>query len=103
MGKFSVIPAAGISANFITSATVKTEVTDVLSKEAVNINRLKGMRKLFAGFAGDVNLRYENNNNRWAFNIIPAFKYALMPITKSNAVKTFPYSFGLGAGVTYKL
>ena len=99
--KISVIPSAGITANFITHATVKTEVKDALNKEAVTINGLNGMRKFYAGFIADVSLQY-NYNNRWAFNLLPTFKYAMAPITKSNVVKTFPYSYGLGAGLTYK-
>lgn len=98
---FSLIPSAGITANFITGSNVKTEVTDALNKEAVSINGLDGMRSLYAGFMADVNLQY-NYNKRWSFNLLPSFKYALTPITRSNVVKTFPYSFNIGAGITYK-
>lgn len=99
--KLSVSPAVGLSANFITSANVKTEVKDALNKEAVTINGLDGMRKFYTGFIADVNIQY-NVNRRWSFNLLPAFKYAVTPITKSNVVKTFPYSFNVGAGITYK-
>lgn len=99
--KFSISPAVGLSANFITSANVKTEVTDALNKEAVTINGLDGMRGFYTGLMADVSLQY-NYNNKWSFSLLPGFKYALTPITKGNVVKTFPYSFNIGAGITYK-
>lgn len=99
--KFSMIPAVGLSANFITSANVKTEVTDALNKESVSINGLDGMRSFYTGLIADVSLQY-NYNSKWSFSLLPGFKYALTPITKGNVVKTFPYSFNIGAGITYK-
>lgn len=99
--KFSISPAVGLSANFITSANVKTEVTDALNKEAVTINGLDGMKSFYTGLIADVSLQY-NYNSKWSFSLLPGFKYALTPITKGNVVKTFPYSFNLGAGITYK-
>lgn len=99
--RLSVAPAVGLSANFITSAKVKTEVKDALNKEAVTINGLDGMRNFYTGFIADVNIQY-NVNNRWSLNLLPTFKYAITPITQSNVVKTFPYSFNMGAGITYK-
>lgn len=99
--KFSVSPAVGLTANFITSANVKTEVTDALNKEAVTISGLDGMRGFYTGLIADVNLQY-NCNSKWSFSLLPGFKYALTPITKGNVVKTFPYSFNIGAGITYK-
>ena len=96
-----MIPAVGLSANFITSANVKTEVTDALNKESVSINGLDGMRSFYTGLIADVSLQY-NYNSKWSFSLLPGFKYALTPITKGNVVKTFPYSFNIGAGITYK-
>lgn len=99
--KFSISPAVGLSANFITRANVKTEVTDALNKEAVTINGLDGMKGFYTGLIADVSLQY-NYNSKWSFSLLPGFKYALTPITKGNVVKTFPYSFNIGAGITYK-
>ena len=99
--KFSIIPSAGLSANYIASVTVKTEVSDALNRETVNITGLDGMRQFYTGFVADLNVQYSIKNNL-AVNLIPSFKYALSPITKNNVVKTFPYNFGLGAGLTFK-
>lgn len=99
--KFFVIPSVGLTANFITHARVQTEVTDALNREAVTINGLNGMRNFYAGFIADLNFQYMYNN-RWSVNLFPGFKYALTSITERNVVKTYPYSFGIGAGITYK-
>lgn len=99
--KFSFSPAVGLSANFITSASINTEVTDALNKEAITINGLDGMNNFYTGLIADVNLLYNYNSNL-SFSFLPGFKYALTPITRSNVVKTFPYSFSIGVGITYK-
>lgn len=99
--KISIMPSAGISANYITKATVQTEVEDALNRETVSIKGLNGMKNFYLGLVADVNLQY-NANDRWAINLLPSFKYAISPITKSNVVKTYPYSFGIGAGISYK-
>jgi hypothetical protein len=99
--RFSFIPSVGLSANFITSAKVKTEVYDAQNSESVEITRLEGTRKFYTGFVGNINIQYRISRNL-ALNLLPNFKYALSPITKNNVVKTFPYSFGFGAGITFK-
>ncbi len=99
--KFSIMPSVGISLNFITSATVQTQVKDAFNREAIMINGLNGMKKVYIGLIADINFQY-NYNNRWAFNLLPTLRYAVTPITQSNVVKTYPYSLGVGAGITYK-
>lgn len=98
---FSITPSAGITANIITRAKVQTEVKDALNRETVTINGLNGLNHFYAGFIADVNLQY-NLDKRWALNVLPTFKYAISPITKGNVVKTFPYNFGVAAGITFK-
>lgn len=100
-GKFSITPSAGASINFITKATLETEITDALNKEHVIINKLEGMRKFYLGFAGEINVAY-NYSKRWAINVIPGIRYAFTPITKNNVVKTYPYSLFAGGGITYR-
>ncbi len=100
--KFFITPSAGIAANYITLAKVETEVEYPANRETVSINKLNGLKHFYLGFIADVNLQYDLDK-KWILNILPAFKFAISPITKKNVVKTYPYSFGLGMGVTYKL
>ena len=99
--KFAILPSAGIAANFITGANVRTEVEDAFNRENVTIDRLKGLKSFYFSFLADASMQYKLNN-RLAFNIMPQVKYALSSITKGNVVKTYPNSFGLGFGITYK-
>lgn len=99
--KFSIMPSVGISLNFITSATVQTQVKDAFNRESIMINGLNGMKKVYIGLIADINFQY-NYNNKWAFNLLPTLRYAITPITQSNVVKTYPYSVGISAGITYK-
>jgi len=98
--KFSISPAVGLSANFITGAKIETEIKDALNRETVIIDKLNGMRNFYIGLMTDMNIQYQVNN-KWSLGVVPGFKYALTPITQKNVVKTFPYCFNIGAGITY--
>ena len=99
--KLSVSPGVGISANLIVASNVKTELVNAADIESVTINKLEGRYAFFAGLITDINIQYDFNN-RWGINLIPSFKYALTPITKDRAAKTYPYSYNIAGGLTYK-
>lgn len=98
--RFSLSPAVGLSANFITGAKIETEIKDALNRETVIMDKLNGMRDFYIGLLADINIQY-HVNSKWSFGLAPGFKYALTPITQRNVVKTYPYSFNIGAGITY--
>jgi hypothetical protein len=100
-GRFSVSPGLGISLNILTSARIKTEVEDARSRETVTIDKLQGTKAFYVGLLANANMQYDLSP-KWSFTIRPGFSYALTSITKNNVVKTYPYSFGAGAGLTYK-
>ncbi len=100
--KISITPSAGVSANIITKAFLTTEIENAQNKEIETIDRLNGVNKFYPGFIADVNLQYIINS-KLSVNLLPTFKYAIVPATKGNAVKTYPYSYGIGAGLTFKL
>jgi hypothetical protein len=99
--RFSIAPAAGVTGNFIARATIETEITDAQNREAVFIDRLKGMKTFYIGFIADLDLKYRISP-KWFFSVLPTIKYAVSPITKSNVVKTFPQSFGISGAIAYK-
>jgi hypothetical protein len=100
--RFSFLPGAGVAANFQTSAKIITEVGDGSHKEIVSINKLNGTRSFYLSFTADAELQYKISN-RASVSFRPAFRYAISPITKNNVVETYPYSFGAGLGLTYRL
>jgi hypothetical protein len=99
-GKFTADLASGIAVNFLIRAKVKIEVTDALNRESVSITRLDGMKKGYLSLNSMMNLHYAVAKN-WTLNLTPTFRYAISPITTNNIVQTFPYSGGIGAGITY--
>ena len=99
--KFAVTGGAGLSFSFATKASIKTEVTDMLNYETAQIKGLNGLKKFHTAFIADINLQYMISD-RWSINLLPQFRYAITPITKNHIVKTFPYIYGIGAGLTYK-
>ena len=99
--RLSIAPGIGLSANFLTSATIQTEVEDALNKEAVTISKLDGTKLFYAGVIANADIQYKISS-KFSLNMIPSFRYAITPVTKNNIVKTYPYSFGLGAGITFR-
>ncbi|HEX9512463.1 MAG TPA: porin family protein [Puia sp.] len=100
-GRFSFSPGLGVSFNFLAGARIKTEVENAGNRETVTIDKLQGTKTFYLGLMANANLQYDFSK-KWALTIRPGFSYALTSITKNNVVKTYPYSFGAAAGLTYK-
>jgi len=101
LGKFSIIPTAGTGINFLTKQRIETELVQGTTKEKQTINTIQGLKKTyFNAFAG-VSLEY-NVSKRVAVNVTPSGKFALSSINKDAAVKSYPNSFGVAAGIKIK-
>jgi hypothetical protein len=100
--KLSVIPGAGIEANFLTSAKVETEIKDASNLETVTLTKLKGTKLFYWSVVAEAELQY-SIDKKVLVSLRPAFRYAISPITKNNVVETFPRSFGIGLGIKIKL
>jgi hypothetical protein len=99
--KVILSPGLGFAANFLTNAKIETDVEGVANREHVVINKLEGIKTFNWSLMGDVSLDYLVNK-KMSVSLRPSFSYALSPISSTDDVETFPYSFGLGAGVTYR-
>lgn len=100
-GKFSIIPGAGIAANFLTGTKVETEIKNSTDKETVIITKLTGTKNLNWSLTADAEMQYQLNN-KMSVNVRPAFRYAISSITRNDDFQTFPYAFGIGLGMTFK-
>jgi hypothetical protein len=100
--KLTFTPGAGIEANFLTSAKLETEIKDASNLENVSINKLRGARSFYWSVTTEAEVQYRINK-KVSISLRPSFRYAISPITKNNVVETFPYSFGIGAGIKIKL
>jgi hypothetical protein len=99
--KIILSPGLGLAANFLTNAKIETDVEGVANREHVVINKLEGIKTFNWSLMGDVWLDYRVNK-KMSVSLRPSFSFALSPISSTDDVETFPYSFGLGAGVTYR-
>ncbi|MBS1575537.1 MAG: DUF2715 domain-containing protein [Bacteroidetes bacterium] len=98
--KLSITPATGVSIGYITRASLKTEVEDNLNSEIIFVDRLTGSKKFYLGFVADVSLAYRLTS-KWSLNLVPSFRLNLTPVTTTDFIKTYPYAFSLGAGMSY--
>jgi hypothetical protein len=99
--KIILSPGLGLAANFLTNAKIETDVEGAANREHVVINKLEGIKTFNWSLMGDVSLDYLVNK-KMSVSLRPSFSYALSPISSTDDVETFPYSFGLGAGITYR-
>ncbi|GAB2822067.1 hypothetical protein [Ferruginibacter profundus] len=100
-GKFSIVPTAGTTINFLTKQQIETELIQGSTKEKQTISTIQGLKKTyFNAFAG-IALEY-NLGKRIALNLMPAGSFALTSINKDAAVKSYPNSFGVAAGIKIK-
>lgn len=101
MGKFSIIPTLGAAINFLTKQKIETELVQGTSKEKQTISNIQGLKKIYYNAFAGVELDY-NVNKKIALSIMPVSNFALSSINKDAAVKSYPNSFGVAAGVKIK-
>jgi Outer membrane protein beta-barrel domain len=94
-------PGAGVTVNFLTKATLTTDVEDQLHRETEYITRLEGIKKISYSLLLTPEVQYQLSK-KISLSAAPYFKYALGAINKGNVVKSYPYTFGVGVGVVYK-
>jgi hypothetical protein len=100
--KLSFNPGVGILVNFLTAASLTTEVKDFTNVENEVITNLHGLKKINLSFLLTSDLQY-HLSEKWFLIGTPYLKYALSSINKQNVVKTYPYNIGFGMGVRYRL
>ncbi len=99
--KLTFNPGIGITFNFLSKATLTTDLVDQLNRETEYISKLEGLNKFSMGLIITPEMQYQLSK-KFSLSIMPYFKYAVSPINKGNVVKTYPYTYGLGAGAVYK-
>ncbi len=99
----SVTPGAGVAANILLSTKIRTEIESGYGGgEPVLISKLQGVRAVYFSMQTNVELQYKLGKST-SITLLPSFMYAINSINNNNVVKTYPYSFGLGFGITRRL
>jgi hypothetical protein len=99
--KITFYPGVGVTFNFLTKATLTTDVEDRFNRETEYITKLESIRKIGYSLLLTPEIQYQLSK-KTGLSAIPYFKYSLGAINKGNVVKTYPYTFGLGFGAVYK-
>lgn len=99
--KITFNPGVGVTFDFLTKATLTTDLVDQLNRETEYTSKIESIKKITYSLMFTPEVQYQLSKN-WSISALPFFKYSLVPINKGNIVKTYPYSFGLGIGAVYK-
>jgi hypothetical protein len=99
--RFSFSPGIGITANFLTGTSVQTEIKENNQTVSESITKLNGAKGTFLSASANTDFSYSLNRN-WMISIVPAFNYAITPVTENNVVLTYPYGFSVGLGFSYR-
>ncbi|HXB30751.1 MAG TPA: outer membrane beta-barrel protein [Puia sp.] len=102
MKRFSLMVGGGVTFNIKTSGMLETETYGPgYPEKEYNVNIL-GLKKTNFGMILKADLQY-HINSRIGIDLIPSFKNTLGPINLPGALSAYPYNFGIGLGVSYRL
>jgi hypothetical protein len=101
LGKFNIVPGIGATANILVKQKIETELIQGSSKEKQTINSIEGMKPVYFNAYTGVSLEY-NASKRVALSVTPSGNFALSSINKNAAVRSYPNSFGIAAGIKIK-
>ena len=99
--RFTLLAGAGVSFNFLTSATVGTRILGPPGNHQESVVAMRGLKKINYGVLLKAELQFNINSN-WGVNLIPCFKNALSPINIHSDLSTYPYNFGIGLGISHR-
>ena len=99
--KFTLLAGAGISFNFLTSATIGTRILGSPGNHQESVVAMHGLKKVNYGVLLKAELQYNINSN-WGVSLIPCFKNTLSPINIRSDLSTYPYNFGIGLGISHR-
>ncbi len=100
--RFSLLVGAGVSFNLLTSAGIETKTYGLGYPEKEYAVNMMGLKKTNYGILVKADLQYHINSSI-GIDIIPSFRNTLSPINLKTAVTAYPYNFGIGIGLTYRL
>jgi hypothetical protein len=97
-GKFNIIPSVGAGVNFLISEKMQTNVLTGTSSDKQNITAIQGLKKVYFNTITGIAFQY-NAGKKISVNLTPSANFALGPINRTTAVKSYPNSFNIAAGV----
>jgi hypothetical protein len=96
-GKFNIVPSFGAAVNFLIKQKIETSLTGASSGQQ-SITDIQGLKKIYFNTVAGIALQYQLNK-KISVNITPAANFALSSINRNAAVKSYPNSFAVAAGI----
>lgn len=98
--KISIFAICGITTNILISKQVKLTMLDTPYNVSLKTNKINSLRNVNVGFLLGMGFEY---NIFKGFNILmePTIKCSFTSINKNHSVKSYPYSLGIAAGLSY--
>jgi Outer membrane protein beta-barrel domain len=100
--RFSLLVGGGVSFNILTSAAIETKTYGSAYPEKEYVVNMMGLKKTNYGILVKADLEY-HISSALGIHLIPSFKNTLSPINLRTAVSAYPYNFGIGIGLSYRL
>ncbi|MDQ6815744.1 MAG: hypothetical protein M3040_18590, partial [Bacteroidota bacterium] len=97
--RFTLQPAAGLTANFLTKGRIETEIAAQGGIEKSNLDKIEGLNSSYVNGSISLSATYYFSRNI-GLSVTPVSRFALSAINKDAPVKTYLNSFGLAAGLT---
>lgn len=101
-GRFSILPGAGISFNFLAKGKIETTIATSTGSKNPSSNKIQGLKSMYLNGSTSIGLQYKLNKTI-SLSFEPAFRFALSSINKDASVKTNLNSLGLSTGLVFKL
>lgn len=101
LGRFSIVPTVGASANFLIKQKLETELLVGASKETQTITDIQGLKSSYFTAVTGISFEYALSK-RIGFVLMPSGNFALSSITRDAAVKSYINSFSLAGAVKIK-
>ena len=95
--KFSYYTYAGLAINFLIREQAKMNIDN---SQTTITNNIYGLKKSNFGYLFGVGLQCNLDNSVGIF-MEPNLKGSITAMTENIAVKCYPYSFGLNAGISF--
>jgi len=100
--RFTILPAAGISFNFLTKGKIETTIATSTGAKNFSSDKVQGLKSMYMNGMAGIGLQYKLNKTI-SFAFEPAYRFAISSINKDASIKTNLNSLGLSTGLVFKL
>ena len=101
-GRFTLLPAAGISFNFLTKGQIETTIASATGSKNSSSNKVQGLKSMYMNGMAGIGLQYSLGKTI-SLSFEPAYRFAISSINKDASIKTDLNSLGLSTGLVFKL